>query len=97
MLGYDVLSGVVLVMCDVDEYLRLFVFVVLDDGDGVEMLLLCVWVVDVILRRLVSELREDVEVLAEMKDDVEDVWKLSGEDWNVLFVFLLVDGVVMSV
>ena len=87
MLGYDVSSGAALAP---------LASAAPDDGDGVETSSSRVRAADAILRRLVSELREDVEASAETKDDAEDAWKPSGEDWNAPPAFLLADGAATS-
>jgi hypothetical protein len=96
MLGYDVSSGAALATRDADEHSEPLASAAPDDGDGVETSSSRVRAADAILRRLVSELREDVEASAETKDDAEDAWKPSGEDWNAPPAFLLADGAATS-
>ena len=96
MLGYDVSSGAALATRDADEHSEPLASAAPDDGDGVETSSSRVRAADAILRRLVSELREDVEASAETKDDAEDAWKPSREDWNAPPAFLLADGAATS-
>ena len=89
MMGYDLSSDAALATRDATERSGSLASAAPDDGDGAETSSSRVRAADAILRRLVSELREDVEASAETKDDAEDAWTPSGEDWNAPPAFLL--------
>ena len=88
MMGYDLSSDAALATRDATERSEPLASAAPDDGDGAETSSSRVRAADAILRRLVSELREDVEASAETKDDAEDAWTPSGEDWNAPPAFL---------
>ena len=88
MMGYDLSSDAALATRDATERSGSLASAAPDDGDGAETSSSRVRAADAILRRLVSELREDVEASAETKDDAEDAWTPSGEDWNAPPAFL---------
>jgi hypothetical protein len=83
LMGYDLSNDTALATTgDAVEHSEPLAAMAPDDGAGVEASSSRMRAADAILRRLVSELREDAEDSAETTDDAGDAWTPSGEDWN---------------